>query len=162
MKKMLFTLAVMVAIVTQAASFKWTAANIYDSTGAAKFSGSATLYGYLTTAGASSATVVATADVVAGVVKDGSTVGKTFSGDFESGSKYSFYFVFEDAGKTFTSDAKEVAATAVGTPGIVFGSMADATKDTSKWSGGGDVPEPTSGLLLLVGGALLAIRRKRK
>ncbi len=28
--------------------------------------------------------------------------------------------------------------------------------------GGGDVPEPTSGLLLLVGGALLALRRKQK
>ena len=29
-------------------------------------------------------------------------------------------------------------------------------------SGGGDVPEPTSGLLLLVGGAMLALRRKQK
>ncbi len=28
-------------------------------------------------------------------------------------------------------------------------------------SGGGDIPEPTSGLLLLVGGAMLALRRKR-
>ena len=28
-------------------------------------------------------------------------------------------------------------------------------------TGGGDVPEPTSGLLLLVGGAMLALRRKR-
>ncbi len=27
---------------------------------------------------------------------------------------------------------------------------------------GGDVPEPTSGLLLLVGGAMLALRRKQK
>ena len=29
-------------------------------------------------------------------------------------------------------------------------------------SGGGDVPEPTSGILLLVGGAMLALRRKQK
>ena len=28
-------------------------------------------------------------------------------------------------------------------------------------TGGSDVPEPTSGLLLLVGGAMLALRRKR-
>ena len=28
--------------------------------------------------------------------------------------------------------------------------------------GGGDIPEPTSGLLLLVGGAMLALRRKQK
>ena len=33
---------------------------------------------------------------------------------------------------------------------------------TSWSSAGGDVPEPTSGLLLLVGGALLALRRKQK
>ena len=31
-----------------------------------------------------------------------------------------------------------------------------------KAGGGGDVPEPTSGLLLLVGGAMLALRRKQK
>lgn len=30
------------------------------------------------------------------------------------------------------------------------------------FGGGGDVPEPTSGLLLLVGGAMLALRRKQK
>ena len=31
------------------------------------------------------------------------------------------------------------------------------------WGGGsGDIPEPTSGLLLLVGGAMLALRRKQK
>ena len=29
-------------------------------------------------------------------------------------------------------------------------------------SGGGDIPEPTSGLLLLIGGAMLALRRKQK
>ena len=33
---------------------------------------------------------------------------------------------------------------------------------TSWSSAGGDVPEPTSGLLLLVGGALLALRRKQQ
>lgn len=31
----------------------------------------------------------------------------------------------------------------------------------AKGGGGGDIPEPTSGLLLLVGGAMLALRRKR-
>ena len=30
------------------------------------------------------------------------------------------------------------------------------------FGGGGDVPEPTSGLLLVVGGAMLALRRKQK
>ena len=36
-------------------------------------------------------------------------------------------------------------------------------KWSSNWaSGGSDVPEPTSGLLFLVGGAMLALRRKQK
>ena len=42
----------------------------------------------------------------------------------------------------------------------------DFTGQTSSgWtpvSGGGDIPEPTSGLLLLIGGAMLALRRKQK
>ena len=46
--------------------------------------------------------------------------------------------------------------------------VASATLASATWtpvgggSGGGDVPEPTSGLLLLVGGAMLALRRKQK
>ena len=31
-----------------------------------------------------------------------------------------------------------------------------------KAGGGGDIPEPTSGLLLLVGGAMLALRRRQR
>lgn len=34
--------------------------------------------------------------------------------------------------------------------------------DKASYSGGGDIPEPTSGLLLLVGAGMLALRRKRK
>ena len=158
MKKMLFILAVLAAVVAQAASFKWTAANIYGPDGA-KFNGSATLYVYTTDVNA--ATVATTADVVAGVVKDGSTTGKTFSGDYTAGMSYSFFFTVEAAGKTFTSDPKSVAAASVGAPTIGFGSMATATQDPSNW-GGGDAPEPTSGLLLLIGGAMLALRRKQK
>ena len=37
-----------------------------------------------------------------------------------------------------------------------------ASSFTAYATGGGDVPEPTSGLLLLVGGAMLALRRKQK
>ncbi len=53
-----------------------------------------------------------------------------------------------------------------GTDTVRYGIMVDTTAVTA-WSeakagsGGGGVPEPTSGLLLLVGGAMLALRRKR-
>lgn len=49
-----------------------------------------------------------------------------------------------------------------GTDRVDFAKMINANAVTS-WTEakGGDVPEPTSGLLLLVGGAMLALRRKR-
>lgn len=43
---------------------------------------------------------------------------------------------------------------------ITAAQIAAGTK--ADFGGGGDVPEPTSGLLLLVGGAMLALRRKQK
>ena len=39
---------------------------------------------------------------------------------------------------------------------------APGATSSASTSGGGDVPEPTSGILLLVGGAMLALRRKQK
>ena len=43
-----------------------------------------------------------------------------------------------------------------------FGVTPSGTWVTIGGGSGGDVPEPTSGLLLLVGGAMLALRRKQK
>ena len=43
-----------------------------------------------------------------------------------------------------------------------FGAAGSRSGWTAVSGGGGDVPEPTSGLLLLVGGAMLALRRKQK
>ena len=40
-------------------------------------------------------------------------------------------------------------------------SSSNITVSGKSFGGGGDVPEPTSGLLLLVGGAMLALRRRR-
>ena len=46
------------------------------------------------------------------------------------------------------------------TPGLTMGSWTQIT--TSSSGGGENVPEPTSGLLLLVGAGMLALRRKQK
>ena len=160
MKKLLVLAAVIVAgIAANAASFKWSAANIYASNGTDKFSGAADLYAYLATADASTAIKVDTASVVAGVVKDGSTNGRTFSSDsIASGSAYNFYFVIEEGGKDFTSDVKGATGSDVGATSIVFGNQASATQNASNWAA---VPEPTSGLLMLLGMAGLALRRRR-
>ena len=59
----------------------------------------------------------------------------------------------------------------VGSTTVAFYELSDDSGNSSlSWkpggvsggSSGGGVPEPTSGLLLLVGGAMLALRRKQK
>ena len=157
MKKLLVLAAIIVAgIAANAASFKWTASNIYspaDST--TKLSGATvTLYAYLSTADISTATAVATASTTAA-----GAVSKTFDADLSVGSDYNFYFVIESGDKAFTSTTKaNIAAQATSTSNIAFGSMASATQNASNWAA---VPEPTSGLLMLLGLAGLALKRKR-
>jgi hypothetical protein len=67
---------------------------------------------------------------------------------------------------------KTVDAQANSTVNINFGNQANATQgvawtdvggsgDDSGPGGDGDVPEPTSGILLMIGGAALALRRRR-
>jgi hypothetical protein len=63
----------------------------------------------------------------------------------------------------FTSATVSKLAQATSTVNIAFGNMQSATQNASNWasSGGGEpVPEPTSGLLMLIGAAGLALRRK--
>ena len=60
-------------------------------------------------------------------------------------------------------DVKVVSGTALdtGATSVAFGTMATFTQNAANWSSA-DVPEPTSGLLLLLGVAGLALRRKQK
>ena len=155
MKKMMIVMALaMVTSVASAASFKWSAANIYGSDGTTKWSGAVTLY--CTEVASFSATATATS----GAVKAANT---EFSNDlFIAGNDYNFYFTITDNGHTFTSQSVGATAQASDTSAIGFGNMASRTQDAANWGGGGDVPEPTSGLLLLVGAGMLALRRKQK
>ena len=65
---------------------------------------------------------------------------------------------FVDGNKQFTSSTKTAAAYATQSQTIAFGNMASQTQNASNWAA---VPEPTSGLLLLLGMAGLALKRKR-
>ena len=152
MKKIMLALAVAVlAVAANAASFKWSGVNVYGSDGITKFTGTASLYaegidGVLSTA----------------AVNAGSITATTFSNDaLVGGTTYNFYFVVEDDGKTFTSATKSVAAQATSTVTIGFANMTSQTQNAANWTAA-DVPEPTSGLLLLLGVAGLALRRKQK
>ena len=162
MKKMMILIGVAVlAIASQAASFKWTAANIYASDLTTKYTGTATIYAYLSTDTANSAVKVVDVDIVDGVIKTGATTGHTYEwSDASVGSTYRFYMVIEDEGKSFSSVSliKEGGAQATSTTTISFANMAGLTQNASNWSA---VPEPTSAMLLVLGVAALALRRRR-
>jgi len=151
MKKLLIlATAIVTGVAANAASFKWSAANVYDSTGAAKFTGSALIYatgvaGSIATATVTSGTLSYTGNWAAAVV----------------GNDYDFYFVIEDNGKTFTSATKTAPAQATTTQTVAFGNQTSATQNPANWVGSSPVPEPTSGLLFLLGVAGLALKRKR-
>ena len=128
-------------------------------------------------------------DLVALLATDGDTAGFTSamsnygsnvqSGTFEAGwdgwqdglfanaADKAFVFVIDSLteGATFFYSS-ELATTAYqyeppsGSPGaLVFDSVSSATIAAS---GDGGAPEPTSGLLLLIGASLLGLRRKQK
>ena len=165
MKKLLILAAAIVAgVAANAASFKWTGANIYDHTGSTKYTGTAAIYAYLTTETVADAVKVIDVGVTAGTIKDGSTTGYTYNWTTaEVGKDYMFYMVIEDGDYTFNSAisdpavVKQGSAQATSTTTVGFANMATATA-AGNWQ---SVPEPTSGLLMLLGLAGLALKRKR-
>ena len=160
MKKLVIIAAVvMTTVAANAASWKWSAANIYDPTDStAKLTGgTATLYTYLENTDAASAVAIKTASVSSG------SISSTFSDTTNTigGNNYNFFFVLEANGYTFTSDTVLKAAQATDTTTIGFGNLKTATTTGGGWVSSAAVPEPTSGLLLLLGMAGLALKRKR-
>lgn len=75
------------------------------------------------------------------------------NGDFADGTGFKYITEAIPAGNLYTPPSTPTAG--------VFNSTL-ATAGTTGTMQGGGVPEPTSGLLLLVGGAMLALRRKQK
>ena len=154
MKKLLIIVASsVVAVCANAASFNWQAANLYGSDPASKWTGEVKLYAVIDSVN----TLVSTATASStGLVSKNDT---TFNNDnLVAGNLYDFFFTIEDGGKKFTSDVKQATAQATATITVNFGNMQTATQNASNWQA---VPEPTSGLLMLLGVAGLALRRRR-
>ena len=157
MKKLMIMLAVAVAsVAVNAASFRWSANSIYnpvDST--VLYSGTASLY----------CDAIGTDPLSVVSVVGGSIANTTFSNDeFAAGTTYDFYFVIEDKidGKDWTYTAEKSAkAQASSTPSISFGNQTIRSTTGGGWTTAA-VPEPTSGLLMLLGMAGLALRRRRR
>ena len=178
MKKVIvFAAGLLLAAVTQGASVGWTLA------GASNYAGDKYMFFVVGQNGADSiATISALLD--AGESLDGyafgsgnvgasgaANVGAAASGkSLDAGTYESFMVVFDSADpvagsskyalvKEGANQTKTISPTAA-TVTFVAGNQSAYLNDASNWKAYG-VPEPTSGLLMLVGLAGLALRRRR-
>ena len=170
MKKLIVAVAIaMLGIAVQTATVNWSVVNVQSSPDNAVAAGwivqvfdSATTFDY-----AKAASGDITAWVQGATVAAGTSFRANGSTTMDNGTSKDVYAVIYDAtsiadAKNYiVSDVLSLTANAAGSPvSAAFGSM---TATNSKFAGASwtAVPEPTSGLLMLLGMAGLALRRKR-
>ena len=189
-KLMIICVATLITAVAQAATVNWTISNVYSPSDATAKVAAGSMSAWLfVTANSTDVTTgipVTTLAAVQSVLDSGdlsglsslaaahgsntaagNVVGSTGLTGFSSGSLTAFavvvdstdlasaenYFLVSDGATksvTFTS--------ATGAKVLLWGDQTSYTQGAGKWSA---VPEPTSGLLLLLGMAGLALKRKR-
>lgn len=175
MKKLILMLAGMAsAISMQAATVTWGITAISSS---AENTAAAGMVGYFLDASTYSAFSALTADKVADYVTDNYTYTGTTtknrqgvvnlgvaSGNYNANDAISGYVVLFDTSDAATAKnyvATSVQSTTISATGantaLDFGSLAS----NGGWTSTAAVPEPTSGLLMLLGMAGLALKRKR-
>ena len=181
MKKLIvFAACAMLAAVTQAAAVGWNLA------GANSYAGDAYQLFVIGQKGATSiATITALLDAgtdtssyafgSGSIAANGSANASTSAAgapQLDAGTYTAFYVVFDSATPTAGSANYAVVSGAANltktigasTASITFsaGNQSSVLNNTANWKSFGPVPEPTSGLLLLVGAGMLALRRKQK
>ncbi len=181
MKKMIVVVAIaMAAFASQAASFKWqttSTGKIYEA-GTTTFLASGTAYLFDSAVVAQSSLVTAYAagtlslsaltSVDNNTVSSGALAAQTVSYG-EVGTTYAFYMAILTDDGLYISPTKSVAGLEGKDSAVSFSaktsSQAAALDAADGYSAAGwytaSVPEPTSGLLMLLGVAGLALRRRR-
>ena len=143
------------AVASQAASVSWGAVNLFKSDGTTKYSSDVQLLAVAAGGAVADAVVVETIAAANGVVAS-HTIDWAAAVAEQS---YDFYYKIVDSGKQLIGPSAPLSALAsdVGTMTISFGNQGNYTKAAGNWV---NVPEPTSGLLMLLGVAGLALRRR--
>ena len=185
MKKLMFALAAASLVgLAHAAQAKWkySASNIYNGGGdsAAKYSGNAYIFDAATTSQESLFGAFLkdylnfdvenqSGYLGGGTVANGAINANTQAnqfGAFEQGSgAYNFFFVLIDGNKMYLSVTKNAKAGSTDASALIaFGNQSGSKLSDLGYQGTGTwsvVPEPTSGLMILLGLAGLALRRKQ-
>ena len=176
MKKLLMAAAIVcAAVISQAATVNWTISGVKNSAGTAPTAGWAVMAFYTEVGAGSNAIVSAIQSKTAGSLAFESTSliigfgsGKvtahdaTAVGITDTSKNYDFYFVvFNDADATKATEYAMVSAPNKAYSGMDGKFTASGTfSSTTPWQTVA-IPEPTSGLLMLLGVAGLALRRRR-
>lgn len=181
MKKLIMAVAIVCAAAfAHAAAIDWSASKVYDAVATASQGKNVAGSGWLGYVIMEADYASVTADLIAGKTDSltskavGPVKNTTSKGAFNtsaaSGSvaagEQSFYLIVLNSdsldGVTgYASSAKTTVTVDSSLDTLIaFGSMESATKNVSSWTAVA-APEPTSGLLLLLGVAGLALRRRR-
>lgn len=172
---------VCVAAFSHASSVKWSESNLFAGDSATRYSGTLYLFDAATVSGSSLFASLETSTDLSATLSSSainsmeitSATGLKTSSEFTYGSNgntYSLYFaaILTSGGKDYVyiSAEKSYVENVSMTPTVAFGNQStgsqslpigDGYQGAGKWSA---VPEPTSGLLLLLGMAGLALKRK--
>ena len=165
MKKILLALGVVVvAIAANAAAVSWATTTVKDMSGA-------TIGAKAESAGWTAVCTIFAADgtTVIGSDTDKSAAMSKFAGSVDGTAANTTYYaqlvVTDDKGNTITSEKAQFTTDSSATYGDINfttgAKFATATAKIDYASGWTAAPEPTSGLLLLLGMAGLALKRKR-
>ena len=182
MKKLMFMLAATVmAACTQAASVSWASVGMYDADGA-KIKDAATVYVYLmdkTTYDGLTDAWASYGDNVKAGGSEAANVGGTTTGKYTHKASvvapngtatanttyYAAIIATYGTGDEMKYYAEKASVTTGDDGNATYqfgaGALDSATAAASSWAAASSVPEPTSGLLMLIGMAGLALRRKR-
>lgn len=166
MKKLVLMLAVAVTVLcSQAASVKWSTGAVTDENGNA-FTSSSTGYTLTVMLWDSTGSTLLESSSSSTWSPVGQMSG-TFAYAAAASTSYMFSAILakDDGTATLEMDKAAFTTPASGSKSLNITTGANFATTGSKWASGGwdtsGAPEPTSGLLLLVGAGILGLRRKR-